>query len=215
MNIAPAVKTCNRCDRELSTRAFGLRRDRPDGLNMTCRDCLSESRSAEPPEARKARLDRYRTLNRDAILARRAELRRLKKTPEQLAAETERKRLLETTTHYQRHRESILRYQRGWYERNKEKFAKWNRENARKHKQRRADERARRRARQVGAPEVEKIDRASIIARDQSMCHLCGEFVSPGQMTLDHVVALARGGNHTASNLKVAHRSCNSRKGRR
>jgi 5-methylcytosine-specific restriction endonuclease McrA len=33
------------------------------------------------------------------------------------------------------------------------------------------------------------------------------------QITLDHVIPLTRGGAHTASNLRVACRSCNSSKG--
>lgn len=72
---------------------------------------------------------------------------------------------------------------------------------------------ARRRARQRGAPRVEKIDRAAIIARDNSLCHICGLFVPPNEMSLDHLIPLAHGGSHTADNLAVAHLTCNKRRG--
>jgi hypothetical protein len=72
---------------------------------------------------------------------------------------------------------------------------------------------ARRRARQRGAPLVEKIDRAAIIARDRSICHICHLLVAPKDMSLDHLIPLAHGGTHTAKNLAVAHLICNKRRG--
>lgn len=41
------------------------------------------------------------------------------------------------------------------------------------------------------------------------VCHLCG---LPGADTRDHVVPLAAGGTNDSSNIRPAHRSCNSRK---
>lgn len=67
----------------------------------------------------------------------------------------------------------------------------------------------RRRARKLNAPAVEKIDRASIIARDSSRCHLCGKKVHASDIHLDHLVPLSKGGEHTARNLAVAHSRCN------
>lgn len=74
---------------------------------------------------------------------------------------------------------------------------------------------ARYRARALAAPVVEAIDRAAIVARDKSICHLCGEPVGADDLHLDHVVPLSRGGEHTAENLRVAHGICNQRKGDR
>lgn len=73
---------------------------------------------------------------------------------------------------------------------------------------------ARRRARRRGVI-VEVVDRAAIIARDRSTCHLCGLLVPADDIHLDHVVPLALGGEHTAANLKVTHSLCNLRKGAR
>lgn len=68
----------------------------------------------------------------------------------------------------------------------------------------------------MNAPRTEKIDRAAIIARDGRVCYLCGKSNLRGRdLTLDHVVPLFRGGNHTADNLRVACDYCNKSKGAR
>lgn len=47
----------------------------------------------------------------------------------------------------------------------------------------------------------------------QTLCHICEKkFTKADPATLDHVVALANGGLHIASNIALAHLSCNSRK---
>jgi hypothetical protein len=74
---------------------------------------------------------------------------------------------------------------------------------------------ARRRALRNGAIVVDKIDRDAIYLRDQGVCHICTKKVRRDRMTLDHVIPLTKHGSHTAANLRVAHRSCNSRKGNR
>ncbi len=75
-----------------------------------------------------------------------------------------------------------------------------------------AEKENRRRARKLNAPMVEKIDRQAIIERDKWTCYLCGCICTSENITLDHVVPLARGGSHTADNLRVACRSCNCKK---
>ena len=41
------------------------------------------------------------------------------------------------------------------------------------------------------------------------LCHYCGEKFPSSQLTMDHVVPLARGGESTRSNIVPACRSCN------
>lgn len=50
---------------------------------------------------------------------------------------------------------------------------------------------------------------ARILARDGGICWICGR---AGADTVDHVLALARGGTDDDTNLKAAHRACNARK---
>lgn len=70
-----------------------------------------------------------------------------------------------------------------------------------------------RRARQIGAPRTETIDRQAIIERDKWTCYLCGQICTHQNVTLDHVIPLARGGSHTTDNLCVACSPCNTKKG--
>lgn len=72
--------------------------------------------------------------------------------------------------------------------------------------------RARERAAKTAAP---PLSLAAVLARDGLACHLCTKAVDERLVTYDHVIPLARGGEHTIENLKVAHRSCNAWKGDR
>lgn len=65
----------------------------------------------------------------------------------------------------------------------------------------------------------DKVDPLAVFARDRYRCHVCGGPCDPNapprtpmSPTLDHVVALARGGGHTLTNLATAHQICNSLK---
>jgi 5-methylcytosine-specific restriction endonuclease McrA len=59
------------------------------------------------------------------------------------------------------------------------------------------------------------VSRDEIIERDGQACYLCGEELSIHEVTFDHVVPLSRGGTHTPENVRIAHHSCNSKKGSR
>ncbi len=43
-------------------------------------------------------------------------------------------------------------------------------------------------------------------------CHYCGQSVAPKELTLDHIVPLARGGRSTKGNCVPACKECNSQK---
>lgn len=80
------------------------------------------------------------------------------------------------------------------------------------------DKRARRRARLAGA-RVGRVDRERVFVRDGYRCHLCGVKTSPSAVvpdlrapTLDHIVPLSLGGEHSMVNVACACFGCNSRK---
>jgi 5-methylcytosine-specific restriction endonuclease McrA len=57
------------------------------------------------------------------------------------------------------------------------------------------------------------------IAATRAACHICGEAIDytlgrhdPRAFVIDHVVPLHQGGADELSNVKAAHRSCNSTK---
>lgn len=86
----------------------------------------------------------------------------------------------------------------------------------------RAKDRAIRRAREEAALTSEMVIPWRVFVRDRWLCWLCGGKVQrgrrhphPASPTLDHVVPLSLGGDHSYSNVRLAHFICNSRRGNR
>lgn len=80
---------------------------------------------------------------------------------------------------------------------------------------------AARRARVRGVT-VEVVDPTYVFDRDRWRCHVCGQKVDPSLNgldlrgpTLDHIVPLSEGGEHSHANVRLAHRECNSRRSNR
>ena len=48
---------------------------------------------------------------------------------------------------------------------------------------------------------------------NRGICHYCGKKFPRGELTLDHIVPVARGGRSTRGNLVVCCRKCNQTKG--
>ena len=83
------------------------------------------------------------------------------------------------------------------------------------------------RSERIKAGKQDNIDLDTLIERDGGICYLCGKKVDKrrkfkngegiGDMrrypSVDHVVPISRGGTHTWGNVKLACRSCNSKKG--
>ncbi len=46
----------------------------------------------------------------------------------------------------------------------------------------------------------------------QGICHFCGGIFPPDELTMDHLVPLARGGRSTRGNVVPACKECNSKK---
>lgn len=76
----------------------------------------------------------------------------------------------------------------------------------------RADYQRKRRALKAGVL-AEDVDRTVVYERDEGICGICREQVDPANWHLDHIVPIARGGEHSYANTQVTHPSCNLRKG--
>lgn len=79
-----------------------------------------------------------------------------------------------------------------------------------------------RRARERGARTEERFTRLEIFERDGWICHLCGLPTDPSKSmrhplmpSIDHIVPLKLGGQHTKDNVRCAHFGCNAAKGAR
>lgn len=72
-------------------------------------------------------------------------------------------------------------------------------------------------ARTRGAPEAELFTLDEIYARDHGICYLCHQECPRNRASMDHVIPVSppHHGSHTRANVKLAHRSCNTRKGRK
>jgi hypothetical protein len=76
----------------------------------------------------------------------------------------------------------------------------------------------RNRARQYGV-QYEHVDKRKVFARDKWRCGICGDKVDKRlkwphlfSVSLDHVIPMSRGGDHTYANTQCAHLICNMRK---
>ena len=47
---------------------------------------------------------------------------------------------------------------------------------------------------------------------DKGNCHYCGKSFPPKELTMDHIVPIARGGKSTKSNVVPACKECNTKK---
>jgi 5-methylcytosine-specific restriction endonuclease McrA len=222
--MAPPRKTygdsqiCTGCDKDLPIDAFSEMR-RSGGYmarRSWCKECYI------------VQYRKYRTENRDKVLKQLADYRARNRdvmhssnrrwkanNPEKIAAyelATREHRLARQREHAKEvyaalSPEDRLRRSREGRQRRIEYY----REYDRAHAAERAQKEARRRARKA-ATLAEFIDPHVVIARDNSACYLCDTRLDGRRITIDHVIPLARGGTHTLDNLRVACRSCNSRK---
>ena len=76
-----------------------------------------------------------------------------------------------------------------------------------------------RRARMIGNGPYEMVTIDALMARDHDTCNVCDghidptlEWPNPMSKSIDHIIALSRGGEHTMDNTAPSHLVCNVRK---
>ena len=198
------VKKCPRCNVVKPLERFKMAHGTRTGACLECHNAEGRQRHA-------ANLEQSRAAKRESV-------RRWSSKNKEKAREKSRRA-------YAKHRERYLayhrteerrtqarEYQRGYQARLTPEQKEAIRERQRPVK---AECAARRRA-QKQKTAVARIRRKTIWERDDYTCYLwCGRRLTPGEITLDHVIPLSRGGTHTPDNLRVACGPCNSRKGTR
>lgn len=54
-----------------------------------------------------------------------------------------------------------------------------------------------------------------LIQRDGHFCGICKEEVAVGEETIDHIIQKSKGGLDEATNIRLAHKTCNNRRPRK
>lgn len=213
-------KACVRCGSTKPFSDFHKRSKAHDGLNAACKECICAARrqySAEHPDRAREQRRRYRTENYDAEMAR---LRAWREANAEHRAEYRRaydaanaaERAAAKRTWYEAHREWVL----SWPERNPERSAARHERFREANRDRRAEAQRKRRVDALGL-RVEDVDLEALWT---GSCGLCGQLMDaalrwphPQSKSIDHILPLAAGGTHEASNLQWAHLRCNVSKG--
>lgn len=193
------TKRCPGCELERPRIAFGADRRRPSGLKSRCRQC--EARDQQT----------FRRRHPERARASRARWYSKHRSKEQ---ERSRKR---STERYAWHREDILKRQRDRYnpEHRQLVVAVFDQRHPGRRKVLAKHGSDRRRARLLKADIRGSIDYSYIQSRDKMICHICRKKVCPTELNFDHVIPLAKGGEHSTLNLAVSHARCNQKKNAR
>jgi len=60
---------------------------------------------------------------------------------------------------------------------------------------------------------VEAVSPQNVFDRDKGICQICDEPIGDSTWHVDHVIPLARGGEHSYANVQLSHAVCNLQKG--
>ncbi len=178
--LSPFLKRCNKCGEIKPADQFYRQSSHSDGLGSRCKPCVNSDQAA------------YYEQNRERIRAKsRTDEKREYKRIHQSEYRTRRRRL--DPTFIPNNRESVNEAQHRYCERHRERVLF----------QRRQSE-AKRRAATIGNP-MTGADYTRILDTFGMVCHLCGGAIPEGDLHMDHVIPLSRGGAHDPENIRPAH----------
>jgi 5-methylcytosine-specific restriction endonuclease McrA len=88
-----------------------------------------------------------------------------------------------------------------------DRLRKWRHSNPTKSREQDQVRRARKRS-----AFIEYVDAQVVFERDEGICGICGNPVDHNDYHIDHIIPLARDGEHSYANTQVAHPACNHMK---
>jgi hypothetical protein len=197
------LKRCCDCCEVKSVDCFYVHVRHADGFSGICKECSSKRCAAfyrGSSEKIKAGVRDWQTKNRERVRQTKA-------------------------ANYQRNREAISAAWKARYatdpelrRRNQQRVKRWCEENPERARELALAGVHARRARILGG-NYEHVDRQKVFNRDGWVCRRCGKKVNkrlkwPHKLsaTLDHIIPLALGGDHTYENVQLAHAKCNLEK---
>lgn len=198
------AKACNRCHVEKPLSEFPTNPSSRDGRKSICKVCDSATTKAR----RQANPERLKAIARASYQRCIAHKRAYNAAHHEQRRTYYRARYTNDPEYRQRYREYQARYvslhrdmanaaQRAWKEAHPRKGTEYTMSyNARKR-----------------GVTVEDVDYTAILERDGMHCYICEQSIlEHHRIAFDHVIPITRDGIHAASNIKVTHLVCNSRK---
>ena len=181
------MKRCRSCKETKGVTEFSRMRLAKDGLQYDCKACNKAYRVANA-DRKKAYQHIYYRANREKLIAYWAEYR-------------------------EKYPEKVIAAQRAAYARDPEKHRAYSRRYRKENPEVVRQLNEKRRSLERGAQVSERINRRVVWEREGGRCHICDKHVPYKRATLDHLIPLSKGGDHTYLNVRIAHGPCNSRRG--
>lgn len=215
-NPAPLMRRCGDCHAEKPPTDFSRNSSRKDGLSSICKPCdrlRSRKWHAANPERARVLVEKWARENpeRTREIKRQWKARNPTSNIEWVQANPERRREIQKK-YNDAHRDEINRLARERRDDRRRASARaWNQRN----KDKIAQAAYLRRARLRDAGIVEAVDVVLLAQRDRNRCGICGKSVLLAERTIDHIVPVSKGGEHSYANTQLAHSRCNSARGNR
>lgn len=215
------MKKCSKCLQTKSINEFGKQSKSKDGLTHHCKSCRNEhlrqykqKKLSEPRTCTRCNndcgdsshvsycrncqreLDKIYTSKPERKAKKKASIKKWRQENKEKIKAYKKERLANPETE-KIDKASANKRNRTYYQNNKQKCF---------------DHTARRRARERNAYQ-EKVDRLKIAERDKWICHICGKKVNRKNMSIDHLIPISQGGEHSKKNVRLAHLSCNQSRG--
>lgn len=181
------MRECQKCKVSQPEAEFNKSSARKDGLQAWCKACMREAGR----QYQRRHAERRRAKDRARYWA----------NPERAKEEAKR--------YYEANAEARRVYAAQYRATNPEKAKASQRKYRESHPEQHIAQEHLRRARRTGVQIVETVMPNVVFERDGGICGICREVVFEQDRTIDHIIPISKGGEHSYANTQLAHRRCN------